>query len=384
MRSLFGLSQDNLLIGLLTTTLIVAMLLGAAGWRNPLLLRLAWRNVPRRPGFAVLITLGLTIGTVILSSAFTTGDTMSQSVRTVVAGVLGSADEVVFIPAAEQRSGFDLAQSIASGSLLTGVTGYFPSMEVQKIEDLVKGDKRVAAVVPVVLEQAPVSSEGQTFAAQINLLGVPTQKALALKPAAAADQRTLSVDDLQPDEVYLNTEAAAALGVVVGQHVHVYGLPLGAEATWTVREVTRLGDLGGGQATIFVPLGRLQELFSRQDQVNQVLIVNAGDAKQRLENSWPVTVELRSAFVDDATARRLFRALSSAPARELIGRAVAGPDTTCCRLLSTNPRLSRIPSLKPWPRTPKSSTVWLGGSAAPLPVVTLRSPRPRQGPAASA
>src|SRR5260370_19184155 len=127
-------------------------------------------------------------------------------------------------------------------------------MEVRKMEDLVKGDKRVAAVVPVVLEQAPVSSEGQTFAAQINLLGVPTQKALALKPAAAADQRTLSVDDLQPDEVYLNTEAAAALGVVVGQHVHVYGFPLGAEATWAVREGNRLGDLRRGPATIFVPL----------------------------------------------------------------------------------------------------------------------------------
>src|SRR6266851_3222549 len=328
MRNLFGVSQDALLIGLLTTALVVAIVLGVAAWRNPLLPRLAWRNVPRRPGFAVLITLGLTIGTVILSSAFTTGDTMSQSVRTVVAGVLGSADEVVFIPAAVQRSGFDLAQSIASGSLLTGVTGYFSASEVHKIEDLVSGDKRVAAVVPVVLEQAPVSSEGQTFAAQINLLGVPTQQALALKPAASADQRSLSLDDLNPDEVYLNTEAAAALGVVAGQHVHVYGLPLGAEANWTVREVTRLGDLGGGQATIFVPLGRLQELFLRQDQVNQILVVNSGDAQQRLKNSWPVTVELRSAFLDDATARRLFRAFSSAPARDLMARASESPDTS--------------------------------------------------------
>src|SRR3982074_1272539 len=148
MRSLFGLSQDSLLLGLGIAALAVAIVLGAAGWRNPLLLRLAWRNVPRRPGFAVLITLGLTIGTVILSSAFTTGDTMSQSVRTVVAGVLGSADEVVFIPAALQRSGFDLAQSIASGSLLTGVTGYFPSGEAQAVENLARDDSRVTAGAP--------------------------------------------------------------------------------------------------------------------------------------------------------------------------------------------------------------------------------------------
>src|ERR1700694_4296493 len=157
MRSLFGVSQNNLLLGLLVLTALVVVVLGTAAWQNPLLPRLAWRNVPRRPGFAALITLGLTIGTVILSSAFTTGDTMSQSVRTVVAGVLGTADEVAFVPATVQRSGFDLAQSIASGSLLTGVTSYFPSADAQHIQDLVRGDTRVAAVVPVILEQAPVS-----------------------------------------------------------------------------------------------------------------------------------------------------------------------------------------------------------------------------------
>src|SRR5260221_5326027 len=132
-------------MGLVLLTAVIVGVLGVAAFQNPLLPRLAWRNVPRRPGFAVLITLGLTIGTVILSSAFTTGDTMSQSVRTVVAGVLGSADEVMFIPAAVQRSGFDLAQSIASGSLLTGLARQFSASEVHKIEDLVSGDKRVAA-----------------------------------------------------------------------------------------------------------------------------------------------------------------------------------------------------------------------------------------------
>src|SRR5438477_4261456 len=232
-RSLFGVSQDSLLLGLLGLTALVALVLGAAAWRNPLLFRLAWRNVPRRPGFAALITLGLTIGTVILSSAFTTGDTMSQSVRTVVAGVLGTADEVVFIPSPAQRSGFDLAQSIASGSLLTGVTSYFSSGDVQRVLDLVKDDPRVSVVVPVALEQAAVAGEGQAFAAQINLLGVPPQDALTLRTAGDNGQ-TVSVGDLAPDEVFINTEAATALGAANGQRVHAYGLPSGAEATWTV------------------------------------------------------------------------------------------------------------------------------------------------------
>src|SRR5216684_3217306 len=146
MRNLFGVSQDSLLLGLLGLSALVVVVLGTAAWKNPLLPRLAWRNVPRRPGFAALITLGLTIGTVILSSAFTTGDTMSQSVRTVVAGVLGTADEVAFIPAPEQRSGWDLGQSIASGSLLTGVTAYFPASDAQRIQDAIGNDARVSSV----------------------------------------------------------------------------------------------------------------------------------------------------------------------------------------------------------------------------------------------
>ncbi len=80
---------------------VVLIGLAVVAVSRPLLVRLALRNLPRRPGFAALITLGLTLGTIILSTAFTTGDTMSLSVRTVVAGALGTADEVVFVPSAD-------------------------------------------------------------------------------------------------------------------------------------------------------------------------------------------------------------------------------------------------------------------------------------------
>jgi putative ABC transport system permease protein len=251
---------------------------------------------------------------------------MSQSVRTVVAGVLGSADEVAFIPSTDQRSGWDLAQSIATGALLTGVTSYFPTTDVQQISELVSNDLHVAAVVPVIVEQIPVASDSQSFAARLNVMGVPSQDALTLR--SAADGAVRRVDDLGDGEVYMNTEAASALGVTAGQPVHAYGFPFGADATWTVKDVTQLGDLGGGEATVFLPLAAVQELFVRQNQVNEVLIVNTGDAAQRLQNSWPVTVKLRSAFVTDATARRLYRGMSSGPARDLVARAIASPDTS--------------------------------------------------------
>jgi hypothetical protein len=146
-RELFGVSRDALLVGVVAVVLLIALVLAAAGRRNPLLPRLALRNAPRRPGFAALITLGLTLGTVILSTAFTTGDTMSLSVRAVVAGALGTADEVVFVPSGTQRTGFELAQAIASGNLLTGSTSYFPVSDVERVRQAVGGDQRVAAVL---------------------------------------------------------------------------------------------------------------------------------------------------------------------------------------------------------------------------------------------
>ena len=83
--------------------------------------------------------------------------------------------------------------------------------------------------------------------------------------------------------MYLNTEAATALGVAAGQSVHATACPFNADATWTVRDVTRLGDLGGGQATIFLPLARLQDLVQQQDQANQVLVINAAMPS----SAWP-------------------------------------------------------------------------------------------------
>jgi putative ABC transport system permease protein len=320
MRTLFGLSYSWLLLGMLVLAVLVLLGLAWTALKNPLLPRLAWRNVPRRPGFAALITLGLTLGTVILSSAFTTGDTMSHSVRSVVAGVLGSADEVLFVPAPVQRSGWDLAQAVASGTLLTGLTTYFPESDVDRVREVLKDDPNVKAMVPIVLEQAAVSSDARGFSTQMNLLGVPPE---AADLRAASNGRLVALADLGADEVVINTEAAALLGVMPGDHVHVFE----PEATWRVREVTKLGDLGGGQATLFMPLHQLQAHIGKQGQLNQLLVINRGDPEQRLAASWPITVKLRSAFLDDQTASRIFRAMSQPAARELIARAIDARET---------------------------------------------------------
>src|SRR3954451_4117546 len=73
----------------------IAALLLLALLRRPILWRLGLRNVPRRPGSSALVVAGLALGTAVVTSALFTGDTMTYTVRSLVADSLGRVDEVV-------------------------------------------------------------------------------------------------------------------------------------------------------------------------------------------------------------------------------------------------------------------------------------------------
>src|SRR6185312_6192891 len=76
--------------------LLVTVVVAILAVRNRLLFKLALRNIPRRRAQTILIVVGLMLSTVIITSAFGTGDTISYSVRASAIAGLGNVDEVVF------------------------------------------------------------------------------------------------------------------------------------------------------------------------------------------------------------------------------------------------------------------------------------------------
>ena len=151
------------ILGVPTTTItavVAAVFLGGLailaviGLRDRLLLRLALRNVPRRRAQSALISLGLALSTVIITTALNTGDTMSHTMRSLVAGTVGRADEIVVRPRRDaRRIGFDNVQSVANGTFLTGTLQPFAQSEADRIQAALAGDDRVAGVAPAVVEQ---------------------------------------------------------------------------------------------------------------------------------------------------------------------------------------------------------------------------------------
>ncbi|MCB0132537.1 MAG: hypothetical protein KDD78_16865, partial [Caldilineaceae bacterium] len=88
----------NLMWLLLSGVLAILLYLVFIYWRNPVLIKLGLRNIPRRPTQSILIIIGLTLSTLIIVSSLAIGDTLNYSVRRQAVDAYGMIDEIVAPP----------------------------------------------------------------------------------------------------------------------------------------------------------------------------------------------------------------------------------------------------------------------------------------------
>ena len=106
MHEIFGLSMNVImavLVAIFLTAMVVVLLLGV---RNPIMLKMGVRPIPRRPGQTILIIVGVMLSTVMISAAFGTGDTISDSVRNEALRSLKTIDEVIVPVRADASDSF--------------------------------------------------------------------------------------------------------------------------------------------------------------------------------------------------------------------------------------------------------------------------------------
>ena len=95
MTDIFGLSTETIAQTLLIGFVIAISIVLVMGLRNRIILKLALRNIPRRPGQTVLIIVGIMLSTVIISASLGTGDTLSYSIKRSAVNGLGEIDLIV-------------------------------------------------------------------------------------------------------------------------------------------------------------------------------------------------------------------------------------------------------------------------------------------------
>lgn len=90
--------SNYVMIGLLSAVGLIVLYLFLLAARNPVLVKIGLRNLPRRPAQSVLIVIGLTLSTVIILSSLAIGDTLTYSVRSSAVQAYGRIDEIVAPP----------------------------------------------------------------------------------------------------------------------------------------------------------------------------------------------------------------------------------------------------------------------------------------------
>lgn len=95
MDELFGLSMNTIMLVLLAVLGVALVSIGYVVVRNRIMFLIGLRNIPRRIAQTVLIVVGLMLSTLIISAAFTTGDTVDTSITNQTLNILGHVDEIV-------------------------------------------------------------------------------------------------------------------------------------------------------------------------------------------------------------------------------------------------------------------------------------------------
>src|SRR5688572_12426237 len=131
MDKLFGLSMDTIMYVLLALLTVSFLGLLYVYLTNRIMFKMGLRNIPRRRAQTTLIVLGLMLSTLIISAAFTTGDTVDRSMTSQVYGVLGQLDEIVELSPADDEDFEDPTLAVLREQSFAQTTGQQIATDLQ-------------------------------------------------------------------------------------------------------------------------------------------------------------------------------------------------------------------------------------------------------------
>src|SRR5918997_6244219 len=250
MTELFGIPTEQLTLVFLAIFTVGALILAFLAARDRVAFKMAVRNAPRRPTQTALILLGLMLATLLFSAAFTTGNTLTNSLRTQALENIGRVDVVV---KAEQPESGSVAFGPGAGGApdLETRERYFDESLVGKIRGHLSEVESVAGVAPLAKESVPVTSPKTDLSEPlVDVLGMDANSMRGFDCLRTASGTPLGLGDLEKNEVYVGTETAEGLGIGVGDRVEVSLQPPSTSQSNQRRLGTAQGRPRGPEASI--------------------------------------------------------------------------------------------------------------------------------------
>jgi putative ABC transport system permease protein len=220
MDELFGIPANQLTLILGAVFVAGALTLVFLAARDRTSFRMAARNIPRRKAQSTLIVAGLMLATVLFSAAFTTGDTLTNSLRVQALENVGRVDVVLKAEQPEPDDGAAFGPGAGVSTAPEARERYFDAKLADEIRDRLADDESVAGVAPLARESVPVTSPDTDLSEpRVDVLGVDAVSMKGFDSLRTASGKTLDTGDLGENEIYLSAQTAEGLGVGTGDRI---------------------------------------------------------------------------------------------------------------------------------------------------------------------
>src|ERR671910_3248790 len=195
MEELFGVPTDRLMWVLLAVFGAVTLILGLSALRNRVSFRMAARNLPRRRAQTVLVVLGLMLATMLFSASFTTGDTLTNSLRVESMKNLGQVDVQI------QAKGSGTSGPQQFGPTTSERAEYFDAGVADDVGDRLSDKDRVSGVAPAAIETVPVTAKGSDLSEpSTDVLGLDQAQMEGFDTLTTSSGKKLDPTDLDENQ----------------------------------------------------------------------------------------------------------------------------------------------------------------------------------------
>jgi len=292
MNDLFGLSMTYIMIGLL---IVLAVALSTVAWvalRNRVLFFIGVRNIPRRRAQTTLIVIGLMLSTLIISTAFSIGDTVNYSITNQAYERLHSIDELVQVKAGD---------ATMDGPRTTGdvvAPAPIPGAQAATLAQQFRSVAGVDGALPVLRSTVPMSNPRSGITEPVNVLvGVDAASMKGFESdIESVAGKLLSIGDLAANEIYVNKSAADKLDIVTGDKIQVFtkGQPHDFTVKGIVKDRVLTGTVRSITRGFVMELKSAQQLLGRPDEVDMIAVSNNGGVRDGINGSKQITAALNN------------------------------------------------------------------------------------------
>ena len=289
MEELFGLPTIRLMWIVVAIAGVAAAVIVYIFLKRPILVRMGLRNIPRRRAQTVLVTMGLTLATIIVTIAFSTGDSLAVSVRNLALNGLERIDHFII-----EEETDDTAEDAGTG---------VPDQVLSNLQAHFADDDRIEAIFGSRFDLVPIEHpEAGQIEPQFFLVGVDPQTVDRLEAVRDQDGDPLRLSELGADEIVINERAARELDAEPGDQVRLY--VLGRAMQYTVaaigRDAVLTGNLEAGGSGGLLSIDAYQNLLGPQlsppDRWDSILISGAGGVEAPLEFSDALDDDINAAI----------------------------------------------------------------------------------------